>query len=402
MLQRIVSFIFRRRHYWRYVSFDEIAELYVSRLIMVFALNIVGLFMALYLYKLGYSVLFIVLLYAVMYAFKVLFAFVAAKYIAYFGPKHGVLMANILRVPSMIAMFLVPQYGLPAVVIFSVLQNMAACLYNVSYLIDFSKVRHTEHTGKELGTMQLIERFARVVSPIIGGALATVFGPGVVIIIAMGLFLVSSIPLLKTMELTVVRSKIKIESFPWRLTRGSFVAEATMGFDIVVSGTIWVLFTAIAVFSALGSGIYAVLGMLFSVGVLASMVTAWLFGKIVDRRQGDILFMAGVIVNSFIHAFRAFASTPASVVGVNVANEVGTAAYSLPWTRGVFNIADMSGHRILYFAILQAWNDIGSVVACLSAAVFICLFGLIPGMQLFFVFAAMVELVMVVGRRYTK
>lgn len=402
MLQRIISFVFRRRHYWRYVSFDEVAELYVSRLITVFALNIIGLFMALYLYELGYSVSYIVMLYAGMYAFKIFFSPVAAKYIAHFGPKHGVLLASILRVPSLVAMFLVPQLGVPAVLVFSALQNMAACLYNVSYMIDFSKVRHAEHIGKELGTMQLIERFARVVSPLAGGIIATMFSPGVVIIVATVLFLASSVPLFKTMEPIAVRSKIKIEGFPWRLARRSFVAEATMGYDLVVSGTVWVLFTSIVVFAALGNGIYAALGALFSAGVFASMAAAWVFGKIVDKRKGDILFTAGVVTNTIIHAFRPFSASPASVVGVNVANEVGTAAYSLPWTRGVFEVADVSGHRILYFVLLQVWSDIGSIGACLSAGLSIWLFGLIPGLQLFFAFAALVELVMIIGRKYTK
>jgi len=70
--------------------------------------------------------------------------------------------------------------------------------------------------------------------------------------------------------------------------------------------------------------------------------------------------------------------------------------------RGAFDVADRSGHRVLYFALLQAWSDVGAAFACLSAAVMVWVFGLIPGLQLFFVFAAMVELVMIVGRRYTK
>ena len=53
MLRNIFSRIFRARHYWRNVSFDEMAELYISRLITVFAINVVNLFAAVYLYKLG-------------------------------------------------------------------------------------------------------------------------------------------------------------------------------------------------------------------------------------------------------------------------------------------------------------------------------------------------------------
>ena len=46
MIGRIISRLLRRRHYWRSVSFDQIAELYTSRLITVFAANIVNLFAA--------------------------------------------------------------------------------------------------------------------------------------------------------------------------------------------------------------------------------------------------------------------------------------------------------------------------------------------------------------------
>ena len=63
MFQRLISFVLRGRHYWRGVSFDEIAELYTSRLLTVFAINIVNLFAAVYLYRLGYSLAFIALFY---------------------------------------------------------------------------------------------------------------------------------------------------------------------------------------------------------------------------------------------------------------------------------------------------------------------------------------------------
>lgn len=84
MLDRIISRIFRGRHYWRTVSFDEVAELYASRLITVFAINTINLFAAVYLYKLGYSLVFIALFYALFYAVRTPFSLVAAKYVAYF------------------------------------------------------------------------------------------------------------------------------------------------------------------------------------------------------------------------------------------------------------------------------------------------------------------------------
>ena len=64
MIQSFIHRIFARRHYWRVASFSEIAELYTSRLLFTFAMNIVNLFAAVWLYKLGYSVLYIALFYA--------------------------------------------------------------------------------------------------------------------------------------------------------------------------------------------------------------------------------------------------------------------------------------------------------------------------------------------------
>ena len=374
----------------------------MSRLLTIFALNIIGLFIALYLYELGYSVIFIALFYAALFVFKIAIAPLVAKYIAYFGPKHGVLAANLLRVPSMIGIFLAPQYGIWGVIVYGIFQQVAASLYAVSYMVDFSKVRHADHTGKELGTMQLIEKSARVVSPLVGGLIASFAGPAIVIFLSAGLLILSSLPLLKTMEPTTLKSKIHLAGFPWRMAGKSLVAEAQIGFDIITSGIAWTLFAAVAVFSAYGEGVYAAFGILAAAGVLVSMVASWLFGKLTDKHAGSTLFAAGVVSNAVVHAFRPFITTPASVVGVNIANETATSAFILPWTRAVFEIADGSGYRIAYMTVLQAFNDFGSMVACLALAGLVWLFGVLPGMQLFFGASACLGLLILAGRRYTN
>ncbi len=374
----------------------------MSRLMMIFALNIVNLFIAVYLYTLGYSLIFITLFFASVILFRAVFLPFAAKYVAYAGPKHGTLVANLLRIPSLVAILFVPQLGIGAIVVYGVFQQMAAGLYTISYLVNFSKVRNLEHSGKELGTMQMLEKAARVISPVIGGILATMYGPVVVIIIAGALFLVSSVPLLRTMEPTKTRSRIAIAGFPWRLTAPSMVAELAIGYDLVASGVVWVLFMAIVIFSGAGTEVYADLGWLVSVGVLASMFASWFFGKIVDRRQGDVLYTVGALGNAVIHLFRIFANSPAYVAGINIANETMSSAYALPFMRGIFEVADLSGHRILYMTIIQIFEALGSAAACLIFAGLLWLFGQENGFVFFFVTAAACELLLLAFRRYTK
>lgn len=402
MLHRIISFIFRRRHYWRHASFDEIAELYVSRLMTMFAINIVSLFMAIYLYQLGYGIGFIAVFYGLMYAVKVPLTVLFARYVAYFGPKHGVLLANIVRIPSLVAMLLVPQYGIAALIVFGLFQAASAGIYTLSYGVNFSKVRHATHTGKELGVMVQIEQTSKILAPIIGGAIATLYGPAAAVGIASVLFIFAAVPLLRTVEPVAIRSKIAFQGFPWRLTWRSFITAGGTGHDFIISGLAWTLFIATTALAGTGEGIYALLGALASVGAFISMVAAWFFGKVVDRRQGDALFTSGVIANTFIHLFRPFALTPAAVLGVAMTNETATSAYVLPWTRATFQIADTSGHRIAYFMLLGMSENIGAALGCFALAGIVWLFGMHNGMQLFFVVGAAVELLILTARRYTR
>lgn len=401
MLERIISFIFRKRHYWRRVSFDEIAELYVSRLVMMFALNMLSLFVAIYLYELGYSVPFIAFLYAGLYLFKAMLAPLFAKYVAHFGPKHAILAANILRIPSMVAIFFVPQVGIAAVLAFGLFQQASSGLYYVGYWVDFSKIRHAQHTGKEMGTIMIVEKIAKVVAPILGGIVASVWGPQLVIVVSACLFVGSSFPLFRTAEPIRLRSKLTLAGFPWRLTFRSMIAQTGAGFDFVASGIGWTLFLATVLFASSGNELYATVGALASFGVLAAMLTSWLFGKIVDERRGDTLFVAGVVGQAIVHAFRPFMGSPASVAGLNIANETTTAATTLPWMRAVFDIADSSGFRIVYLTFLNIADDLGAALACIILGGLVWFFGLILGLQLFFVVAAFYMFIMIAGRRYT-
>ena len=65
MIQALIHRWLLRRHFWRHATFSEIAELYASRLMTMFALRFVMVFASVYLYKLDYDLIFIALFWAV-------------------------------------------------------------------------------------------------------------------------------------------------------------------------------------------------------------------------------------------------------------------------------------------------------------------------------------------------
>lgn len=398
MIRKLFFRLFWRRHYWRNIEFDQLAELYTSRLLTVFAINIINLFAAVYLYKLGYSLLFIALFYGILYLFKVPLAYVAARIAAYFGPKHGIFYANLLRIPSLVAFAFVPEYGLWAVIVFGVLQQMSAVLYDLCYMVGFSKVKTADRVGREIGNMQIIEKVARVLSPVIGGVIASVYSPTVTIVVACTVFAVAALPLFRSMEPTATKVRLKISGFPWRLTARTVVAESVTGFDFVTSGLVWTLFVTIVVFETFGDGIYAALGALASLSVLASVVAAWVFGQLVDRRKGGMLSAVGTIAKSVTHLFRPAIVTPAGVLGVNTASETAASAYVMPFTRLVFDTADASGFRITYLMFVSMALNLGAALCALLLALFLWLFDGQFAMQALFIVAAFYQLLMLIVR----
>lgn len=399
MFQSFIQRLFERRHFWRYATFDEVAELYASRTMRLLAQYMIALFIALYLYQHGMSILFIACYFAAYYGLRALIAYPAALYVAWFGPKHGILVGNLLYIPALICFTFVPQYGVYAVAAFGFFQAWSMTIYDLSYMVSFSKVKHVEHAGKEIGFMQILERAAASLAPLIGGAIAFVFGAEATMWLSAMLFAGASWPLLRTAEPVKVGQKLKFAAFPWRTTYRSFVAETAVGADVVASGAVWVLFVAVVVLAGSGNNLYLQIGAFASITVVTSFVSAYAFGRLIDRRRGGDLLRIATIANALTHFSRAFVTTPTGVVMTNITNEIATTGYTMAFQRGIFDTADISGRRIVYLLFIQIALNVGSVIACL---VFVLLLLVLPSstlaMQGFFIFVAMYALVLMTAR----
>ena len=385
------SFLYRiieKRHFWRYASFSEIAELYMSRTIRTIAMSIVSGFTSVYMYESGYSLAFIMGFFLCYYLIKIPLAFFSGHFVARFGPKHGILISNLLYVPAMVALGFMPSFGIISIVLWGIFMAISASIYQLSYVVDFSKVKNAEHAGKELAFMNILEKIAIGLSPLIGGLIALYFGLQIVIWLSAVMFLISALPLLRSSEPTRLRQKIKFEGFPWLATIRGIVAQTGVGFDFVTTSIVWPMFIIIAIFPGAGWEVYVQLGALSSVTILTAVAASYAYGKLIDNSKGGNLLKLSVIANALVHISRPFVNAPIAIVGTNVANEAATMGYSMAFTRGVFDTADLSGHRILYLCISDAVANFGATLACLFLLIFVSIMGNIAGLNIFFFVAA--------------
>lgn len=382
-----------RRHYWRYVSFSEIAELYASRLLRVFGVSMVSIFVAIYLYQNGYGLTFIAFFFAGYYLFRALTSYPFAYVIARIGPKHATLLSNFLYIPAMLILVTLPELGIYAILGYAFFQSISLSLYDMAYLVDFSKIKHDDYAGKEIGYMHMLEQIARGSSPFIGGFIAYWFGPQTTLFVAAVIFLLSALPLFFTPEPVKTHQSITFHGIPWRRITRPLFAYAAVGYDTIASTLLWSLFVAIAIFGISSNTIYAQLGVLATLTMITGILSAKIFGMIVDRSKGKELLKVGVFANSLTHISRVFVATPFGVVLINIFNELATTAYTLPFTKGFFALADdLPGYRIAFMSLMNASASIGAAILCTIAGVLSLYFDEALALQITYAITAVVVL----------
>lgn len=394
MIQRLIHRFLLRRHFWRYATFSEVAELYASRLMRLFALKIVSVFTSIFLYQSGFELSFIAFFWLTFYALKVVAAWPAAKLIARVGPKHATLASNLISAAAMAFLPFTnhPEFGLIALGLWCALQACSGSMNDLAYLVDFSKVKNIEHAGKEIGYMTIIEKIATGASPLIGGLLAFLFGPEVVMVISALFFLFSAVPLLLTAEPIPTHRPLNFSGFPWRLTYRSLLAEIAIGVDIFTTLTAWSLFMVVAVFVSGGDQVYAEIGFVSSVTLVASLVVSYVFGRLIDRRRGGELLHAATVGNSLLHVIRGVVTTPIGVILANTLNEATTSGYNMPFMRGMFDTADRSGKRVEYLFLIEVAVNVGGSIAALALGCLFLAFEGLLSLQIFFVLAGLATL----------
>jgi MFS family permease len=398
MIQKAIHRLLKRRHFWRYATFSEIAELYASRVLRILAFNMAAALSSIFLYQQGYNISFIALFWCAFYILKVLLAVPAASVVAKFGPKHSILFSNILFIPALVALGLSSAYGLWPLIVMIGFQAVSSMLYQVAYSVDFSKVKSIDHAGKEIAYMNIVEKVTGGLSPLIGGLLAFLVGPEVVLFITAILFAGAALPLFRSGEPIKLNQRLKLVGFPLRLVKRTFFAQMALGFDVFTSGTVWSLYTAITIIGIASDEIYAVNGILMSVVLFAALGASYAYGRLIDRRRGKDLLQLATIANALTHFARPLIGSPVAIAVLNVANEAATTGYAMAYTRGVFDNADLSGRRVTYIGINEGIANLGAALAAATLAVLVLFVSEARAMEYFFYIAAGVVLLIATAR----
>ncbi len=357
MVQKIVNNILRSRHFWRDVGFDELSELYVSIMLRGLAISLTGLFVPIYMLRLGYDPSSIMMVVAWYFTSRVLlFDFLSGYCVAQFGPKHTMIFGNILLITSTAMFLTIASFHWPIWLIGSIWGGSAS-LFFIPFNVDFSKVKHSKHGGKELGYIYVMEKIGTATGPVIGGLIATFFGAQYIFAIATGLLIIGLVPLFQTSEPVRLNQHITFKGLRFDKLKRDYISAAAIGVENTLCIFLWPLF--IGMFILLDKTAYAKLGLLSSTSILIALFTAYAIGKIIDDRKGRYLLRANATANSFLHLIRPFINVYPAAFLVGATNEVVTTGYRMPYYKGLFDAADdLPGYRIAYLTSIEFFSSV--------------------------------------------
>lgn len=386
MLKRIITRLLAHRHPWRKISFGELAELYTSAMLRRAAQSLVGLFIPIYLYQIGYSVAEVLLFLVMSFGLRALCVPLVARLVARYGPKHAMLHSQLVQILALLVLVTLPGQNWP-LVLPAFLYGLAGGLYFLAYHVDFSKIMHHEHGGKELGIMQNLQRVATILGPLIGGLIAYFFGAEYTLLAGMVLFAVAAAPLFLSAEPMRTHQQIRFNGLLQKQYLPDYASFFAYNGQAVFALAIWPLFMAVAIFA---DGVYAKVGLVTSVGMAAALLASYAVGHLVDKQRGRILLNISALANAVLHLFRPLVGGLGGVALVNVAAESVTPGYQIPYLKGLYDRADsLEGQRIAYLTYTEVSSDLGKAVACLAVWALTLVFTPVLALQLGFVLAAL-------------
>ncbi len=360
MLKTVIKKILKRNHFWRDVGFDELSELYVSNMLRSVALTIFMVFVPFFLYQEGYRPSEIFALFGFFFVARVASDIGAAYVVARYGPKHTMIISCILQIISAGFLLSVPTYHWNILVI-ALPWGASASFFFIAYHVVFSKIKHTARAGAELGHMHTYEKIGFLIGPMVGGMIGSVFGPQYIFLAATALLFASLWPLFQTSEPVQTHQKLNFSGLPVSKIKRDLFAYAAMGVENSLCINAWALYVSVFV---LTGAVYAQLGALSAIAVLVSILSAKFIGHLSDTSYARRILRAGAVLNALSYVVRPFVTTVAGVFAVNSFNEAVTAAYRMPFTKGMYAAADdLPGFRIVYLASLEAVGSVSKATA---------------------------------------
>lgn len=314
------------------MRFTELNEIFAVMSLRSFAVSMIGIFVPIYMYTLGYSLQEIFLLHIIMFFIEFAFELVAAQVISKLGPKHSIALSMPFLVAHFWLLSTVPQYHWPLWLI-AAAGGISLALYWQGYNYDFSRSKTKNGATKDISRLYIMLAVLGAIAPFVGGTIATYFGFQALYGVVIGLLMIVFLPLIwfkeKQRSRPLNSGSIKLSDI-YR----DILAYGGSGMEASVTMIIWPLF----VFAIVGT--VQKVGIITSLTVILSIMVTYFVGKKVNNGNRHNFVKYGGLVDSLTYIVIIFVDTFGQILSLNFVRALIGSLRSAPFTSEYYLHAD--------------------------------------------------------------
>ncbi len=269
------------RSYWQSL-FDnhDLNSFFFSISIRWFGVSLLGIFVAGYLFQIGYTFRWIALFFAIISFTHASTVPLAGRLASTRGVKFLILSSTPLVAIFFLSMELLKSSPLWIAPI-AIVGGLSGSIFWTGYHLMFSRKADQRTRGEKISALTFISGLLMIVAPAIGGFLLEEFGFLVVAATTTTIMFLSYIPLIKVPETRIPRNWTT-KSLLWELKGRHGVGFIAMGSLSSTIGVVWPLFLFIILDGFVMLGIVSFMTGLFS--LLMSLFAGWLNDHLGDKR----------------------------------------------------------------------------------------------------------------------
>lgn len=333
----------------------ELNELYLSISIRAFALSLIGIFVPIYLYQMGYTLVSIFTFYLFWSLFHVILTIPATKVSARIGLKHSMLVS----IPFLIVFFML-LYTLETsrwpLQLLSFFISVNTVLFWMSYHTDFARFSDKKNRGREIAFSKVVAIVFGALGPVVGAFVLTFMSFKILFIVVCILLGLSIVPLFFTEDVHEP-SEVSLKDFFKGQKRENVLAFVSNGIESRLGMAIWPLFIFLFIFN----GKYLSLGLVSSFAMAVSLFSNFFIARMANARPRTTLKF-GSALNAVVWAAKSFVVTPVQVFFVDALYGVSQTAIHIPFDTLTYDKARKNRHIIRLIAQREIYYHLGAIL----------------------------------------
>ncbi|MFB6203512.1 MAG: MFS transporter [Candidatus Nanohaloarchaea archaeon] len=331
----------------------EIQEVYIHSFMFKLAVNLVTIFLPLYVLELGYSVRSVFLFFLVYYGAYVVASFPNAKVASRLGYKHASLASS----PVILLFYLMLRADLTGTMLYgvAVVGGYGFNLYWSGMNPEVARSTHGDDREEETGYFFSMPTMASMLSPAVGGLVLSLYGFPLLFLVAAVLIGGSFVPFLFSGE-HHEGNEMDPTAFFHRAHLSDFMTFAGKGINSIGKKVLWPLYLALVIQSSTSIG---GAGSLLALGGAVASIT---LGKVTGEDNRGRVITSAVAVTAVSYLFMSQVTSPGPALAVSFINGLGRTGMSLPIYSRAQEKAEEEDY-VEYFAFREFALSAGRVVA---------------------------------------